>query len=143
MNQSLSIDFMGDSLWDGHKFRTFNVVDDFNREALVIEVDLNLLAKRVTRALDKVGMERGYFRQLRMDNGPEFIKRGKSTKNSFIEQFKGTFRSEIFDYYVFHTLSEVGETSENWLEEYNREHLHFSLRNLTPREYREKFIAIE
>ncbi len=110
MNQSWSIDFMSDSLWDGRKFRTFNVVDDFNREALAIEIDLNLPAKRITRVLDRVGMERGYPRQLRMDNGPEFIsltmaewaedhaihlefiERGKPTQNSFIERFNGTFR---------------------------------------------------
>ncbi len=161
MNQSWSIDFMSDSLWDGRKFRTFNVVDDFNREALAIEVDLNLPAKRITRVLDRVGMDRGYPRQLRMDNGPEFIslamaewaenhaihlefiERGKPTQNSFIERFNGTFRSEILDYYVFHTLSEVRETAENWLEEYNRERPHSSLGDLTPREYREKFMAME
>ncbi len=161
MNQSWSIDFMSDSLWDGRKFRTFNIVDDFNREALAIEVDLNLPAKRVTRVLDRVGMERGYPKQIRMDNGPEFIslamaewaekhavhlefiERGKPTQNSFIERFNGTFRSEILDYYVFHTLSEVREIAENWLEEYNRERPHSSLGNLTPKEYREKFMAME
>jgi len=54
MNQSWSIDFMSDSLWDGRKFRTFNVVDDYNREALAIEVDLSLPAQRVTRVLDRL-----------------------------------------------------------------------------------------
>jgi len=32
VNQSLSIDFMNDALVCGRRFRTFNVVDDFNRK---------------------------------------------------------------------------------------------------------------
>ncbi len=55
------------------RFRTFNVVDDFNREALSIEIDLNLPALRVVRVLDRIAANRGYPVMLRMDNGPEFI----------------------------------------------------------------------
>ena len=43
-NHCWSMDFMSDSLLCGCRFRTFNLVDDFNREALAIEVDLNLPA---------------------------------------------------------------------------------------------------
>jgi len=49
INGSWSVDFMSDALWDGHRFRTFNVIDDFNREALAVEIDLNLPASRVVR----------------------------------------------------------------------------------------------
>lgn len=38
----------------GRRFRTFNVVDDCNREALSIEIDLNLPALRVVRVLDRI-----------------------------------------------------------------------------------------
>ncbi|AJJ03277.1 HTH-like domain protein [Yersinia pseudotuberculosis IP 32953] len=55
LNQSWSIDFMHDALVCGRRFRTFNVVDDFNREALAIEIDLNIPAQRVVCA----GQERG------------------------------------------------------------------------------------
>ena len=44
LNQSWSIDFMHDALVCGRRFRTFNVVDDFNGEALAIEIDLNILS---------------------------------------------------------------------------------------------------
>jgi putative transposase len=56
VNECWSADFMSDALWCGRRFRTFNVVDDFNREALTIEVDLNLPAERVVRVLDRVAL---------------------------------------------------------------------------------------
>lgn len=73
MNQCWSMDFMHDSLMCGRRFRTFNVVDDFNREALAIEVDLNLPAPRIVRVLDRIAAWRGYPAKIRTDNGPEFV----------------------------------------------------------------------
>ncbi|MFU0779314.1 MAG: Integrase catalytic domain-containing protein [Citrobacter braakii] len=73
LNQSWSVDSMHDALVCGHRFRTFNVVDDFNREALSIEIDLNLPALQVVRELDWIAANRGYPVMLRMDNGLEFI----------------------------------------------------------------------
>ena len=64
---------MSDALWCGCRFRTFNVLDDFNREALAIDIYLNLQAQRVIRTLDRIAVCRGYPVKLRMDNGPEFI----------------------------------------------------------------------
>lgn len=63
---------MSDALC-GRRFRTFNVVDRFNREVLAIEVDLNLLAERIIRVLERVAIWRGYPQRLRLDNGPELI----------------------------------------------------------------------
>jgi len=73
MNQSWSIDFMHDALVCVRRFRTFNVVDDFNREALAPEIDLNIPAQRVVRVLDRIVANRCYPLKLRMDNGPELI----------------------------------------------------------------------
>ena len=73
MNRCGSIDFMCDRLFYGRRFRTLNVVDDFNREVLAIEIDVGLSAERVTRVLDRVVAWRGYPSMLRQDNGPEFI----------------------------------------------------------------------
>jgi putative transposase len=73
VNHCWSIYFMRDTLYSGRAFRTFNAVDDFNREVLAVEVDTNLPAGRVLRVLDRVAEERGrYPEKLRMDNGPEF-----------------------------------------------------------------------
>ena len=60
VNRCWSMDFMSDSLFCGCRFRTFNVVDDFNREVLAIEVDLNLPAPRVIRVLERIIAWRGY-----------------------------------------------------------------------------------
>lgn len=66
---------MSDSLENERSFRTFNVLDDFNREALWIEIDLSLPAARVTRVLDTLAEWGGYPDKMRVDNGPEFISR--------------------------------------------------------------------
>lgn len=50
----------------GRRFRTFNVVDDFNREVLPIEIDLSLPAPRVIRVLERVSLFRGYPEKLSM-----------------------------------------------------------------------------
>lgn len=67
INSSWSIDFMSDALWDGRRFRTFNVLDDFSREALAIEIDLNLPATRVIRTLERIAAWRGYPTKLRLE----------------------------------------------------------------------------
>jgi putative transposase len=54
VNQCWSVDFMSDALWDGRRSRTFNVVDDYNREALAIEIDLSLPSPRVVRVLNRI-----------------------------------------------------------------------------------------
>jgi putative transposase len=152
-NVCWSIDFMSDALMNGQRFRTFNVLDDYNREALAIEVDTSLPAARVVRVLERVTAWRGIPAKLRMDNGPElvsaalaewaekrgieleFIQPGKPTQNSFIERFNRTFRDEVLDFYVFSRLSEVREITENWLKEYNEQRPHESLGDITPSEF--------
>lgn len=59
INQSCSMDFMHDALTDGHTFRLFNVIDDDNYEALIVEIDFSLPAKRVIRSLNQLIEYRG------------------------------------------------------------------------------------
>ncbi len=157
INQCWSIDFMSDALMNGRRFRTFNVVDDYNREVLANEVGLNLPSQRSIRVLDRIALTRGYPAKMRMDNGPElisttmatwaeehnidleFIQPGKPIQNSYIERFKRTYRSEVLDKYAFRDLEEVREISRNWIREYNEERPHQSLGKLTPMEYRIKY----
>ena len=72
-NQVWSIDYMSDSLWDGRKFRLLNIVDDYNREVLHIEVDTSLPTTRLIRSLEYLREFRGLPKMIRVDNGPEFI----------------------------------------------------------------------
>ena len=150
-NHCWSVDFMRDTLYSGRVFRTFNAVDDYNREALAVEIDTNLPSGRVVRVLDRIADERGcYPEKLRMDNGPEFvgmvmagwaeehgvdlefIQPGKPTQNSYIERFNRTYREEVLDLYVFNSLSEVRAVTEDFIREYNEERPHESLGNMTP-----------
>jgi len=72
-NQTWSLDFMSDTLSDGRTFRTLTVIDDYNREALWIEVDTSLPSERVIRVLEQLLFGRGKPSSIRMDNGPELI----------------------------------------------------------------------
>lgn len=152
-NRVWSADFMADALWSGRRFRTFNVMDDYNREGLKIEVDISLPAPRVVRVLDELIASRGKPDQLRLDNGPEFVSQalalwakeqgirlqfiqpGKPTQNALIERFNRTVRTEVLDCYVFHTLGEVRRMTRDWLQRYNGQRPHETLGNLTPHEY--------
>ena len=136
-NEVWSIDFMHDSLESGRSFRTFNVIDDFNREALAIEIDFSLPSERVIRVLNRIIKERGKPRLVRMDNGPEFIsaifalwakerrinldfiKPGKPTQNAYVERFNRTFREQLLDCNLFSSLEEVQLATTNWMWEYN------------------------
>jgi len=72
-NVTWSMDFMADHLADGRAFRLLNVLDDFNREGLGIEVDFSLPAERVIRSLENIIEWRGKPQTIRVGNGPEYI----------------------------------------------------------------------
>jgi len=152
-NSFWSMDFMSDSLACGKKFRTLNVLDDFNRESLAIEIDYSLPAERVTRVLDQVALLRGYPSFIRVDNGPELIswrlqdwaeqhgviinhiQPGKPAQNGYIERFNRTYREDVLDQYWFSDLEEVRDITDEWMNMYNGQRPHSSLGNKTPWEF--------
>jgi putative transposase len=154
-NQIWSIDFMSDSLVDGRKFRVLNVIDDFNRESLAIEVDTSLPSLRVIRVLERLIAQRDCPANIRCDNGPEFISHkleewcsderrrislqfiqpGKPTQNAYIERKNGSMRRELLDAYLFTSLKEVRCLSEAWRHDYNTERPHKSLGYQSPHSY--------
>lgn len=152
-NEVWSVDFMSDSLYCGKKFRTFNVIDDFNREVVHIEVDTSLSSHRLVRVFEKIALERPLPKVLRCDNGPEFlgaefvtwaesagieimyIQPGKPNQNAYIERFNRTYRTEVLNLYLFRDLEEVREITYWWMIDYNEKRPHDSLDSLTPMEY--------
>ena len=150
-NQAWFADFMSDALAHGRSFRTFNLIDDYNREALRIEVDVSMTAARVLRVLEQVASIRGLPEQLRVDHGPEFTSAafvhwcesrdinlaftqpGTPTQNGFIERFIGSYRRGALDAWVFMDRQQVREETEPWVTEYNTVRLHESLGDGSPR----------
>jgi putative transposase len=154
-----SADFMSDALACGRRFRTFNVVDDFNREALHIEVDTSITSARLVRIFEQLRHDHGALPQvLRTDNGPEFlgetfvmwaktngmaiqyIQPGKPNQNAYIERFNRTFRDELLNQHLFLRLEDVREATHWWMIEYNEQRPHDSLGEMTPCEYRQQFV---
>jgi len=153
INSSWSMDFMSDCLQSGQRFRTLNILDDFNRELLHIEIDTSMPSQRVVRVLEEIKEWRGLPNQIRVDNGPEFIadnlrswaednnvkilfiQPGKPMQNAYVERFNKTYRTEVLDYYSFLSLKEVREITKDWMEDYNHNRPHGSLNDCSPIEF--------
>jgi len=150
INMTWSIDFMHDRLDDNRGFRTFNVLDDYNREGLGIEVDLSLPSARVIRTLERIIEWRGKPQTIRSDNGPEYIsgefqnwakKRGihlqyiqpgKPQQNAYVERFNRTVRHEWLDEHLFSSIEHAQQTATQWLWRYNAERPNMALGGFTP-----------
>ena len=150
-NQVWSIDFMSDSLVDGRSFRTFNVLDDYNREGLGIEVDQSLPSARVIRALEHIIEWRGVPSAIRCDNGPEYLSQtlvdwanerqitlmyiqpGKPTQNAYIERFNRTVRHEWLDMHLFESIEHAQSLATAWLWTYNNERPNTAIGGVPPR----------
>jgi len=152
-NESWSMDFMSDELYNGQRIKLLTLVDNFTRESLAIEVADRLGGQRLVEILMGVVQEKGFPKSIRVDNGPEFtskmldqwaylnsveldfIRPGKPTDNALIEAFNGRFRHECLNESWFLSLEDAMEKVEEWRQHYNRERPHGSLGNLSPVEF--------
>jgi putative transposase len=152
-NESWSMDFMSDELYNGQRIKLLTLVDNFTRESLAVEVDGRIGGHGVVEVLRRVAAERGLPEKIRLDNGPEFTSRildqwaylngveldfirpGKPTDNAFIESFNGRFRQECLNESWFLSLEDARHKVEKWRQHYNGERPHGALGNLTPVEY--------
>lgn len=150
MNETWSMDFMHDGLNDGRVYRLFNIIDDFNREGLGMEVDLSLPAERVIRTLERIIEWRGKPKILRCDNGPEYISSklkdwaqrkeihiayiqpGNPQQNAYVERFNRTVRYDWLNQDIFYDIEEVQEKATKWLWHYNNERPNMALGGITP-----------
>jgi putative transposase len=148
-----SMDFTVDTLADGRGFRTRNIVDDFTRECVAIEVDGALPGLRVARVLDRLHAAIGLPACLVCDNGPEFagrtldawayahdvalrfIRPGKSIENAYVESFNGKFRDECLNEHWFVSLADAKAAIEAWRIDYNTVRPHSSLGDRTPEQF--------
>jgi putative transposase len=148
-----SMDFMVDTLADGRGFRTLNIVDDYTRQCVAIEVDRSLPGLRVVRVLDRLAETIGLPDILVMDNGPEFsgraldtwayargvqlrfIRPGKPIENAFVESFNGKFRDECLNEHWFASVAEARMLIEAWRVDYNTVRPHSALWGATPEQF--------
>ena len=128
-NETWSMDFMSDKLMNGKSIRTFNVLDDFNREGLGIDVDYSLPSLHVQRSLDQIIEERGKPKRIRCDNGPEYIAKsmeewaekrgieldyiqsGNPQQNAYVERYNRTVRHEWLEMNMFETIEDAQDTA--------------------------------
>jgi putative transposase len=148
-----SMDFTADTLADGRVFRTLNIVDDFTRECVAIEVDRSLPGLRVARVLDRLQATVGLPHSIVVDNGPEFagraldawayargvalrfIRPGKPIENAYVESFNGKFRDECLNEHWFVSLADARAAIETWRVDYNTVRPHSSLAGETPEQF--------
>ena len=156
-----AMDFQFDVTADGRALKLLNVVDEFTREALAIEVERSIDADRVVATLDRIVIERGgppAF--VRFDNGPEFIAYavadwcrfndvgtcfidpGSPWQNAWIESFNGRLRDEFLNGWQFDSLREAQVLIEDWRIDYNNNRPHSAFGLLTPTEFANQWATI-
>jgi putative transposase len=156
VNESWSMDFVSDNLFNGRRIRSLTVVDNFSRECLGIWVDQSIRSKDVVKFVRRITFQREFPERVFLDNGPELIGKsmdrwayesrvtldfsrpGKPTDKPFIESFNGSFRDECLNLHWFLSLTDAKEKIELWRGEHNTFRPHSSLDNLTPREFAEQ-----
>jgi putative transposase len=152
INESWSMDFMHDQLGNSRRYRLLNVIDDYNREALDIEVDFSLPSERVIRTLNQIIEWRGKPQKIRMDNGPEYISHklkewadrleialvyiepGNPQQNAYVERFNRTVRYDWLSQEIFETIEEVQNKATHFCWYYNNERPNMALGGITPKQ---------
>ena len=152
-NESWSMDFVSDALFNGKRLRALTVVDNFTRQCLAIEVDKGIRGEQVVFVLETIAARRGLPETIFCDNGPEFISRtldkwaydntvtlnfsrpGKPTDNAIIESFNGSFRDECLNTNWFLSIEDARMKIESWRIDYNETRPHMSLGWFTPLEF--------
>jgi putative transposase len=152
-NEVWCYDFLFDRTLPGESIKFLPVLDEYTRESLAIEVDLQLGSDRVIEVLERLVRERGAPKHIRSDNGPEFIadqlrrwmrsrgiepiyiEPGCPWQNGFVESFNGKFRDECLNMELFWNKEEAHVIVEDWRRRYNQERPHSALAYLSPREF--------
>lgn len=156
VNQIWGIDFAGDQLDNGRRFRSLCVIDQFSRECPAIKADTSIPGVVVVKLLDYLKEVRGLPKIIVCDNGPEFTSRvfwewaernnvkisyirpGKPIENAYTESFIGKFRDECLNENVFRNLQDARDKIERYRNDYNHNRPHRALQMLSPMEFLRK-----
>ncbi len=149
-----AMDFQFDTTADGRQIKLLNVIDEFTRECLAVEVDRTIDADHVVEVLDRIMLQRGGAPvYVRFDNGPEFVAHaiddwcrfnstgamfidpGSPWQNAWIESFNGRLRDELLNSWRFDSLLEARVIIEDWRLDYNANRPHTAHGDLTPTEF--------
>jgi len=140
-----SYDFVHARTHDGRSFRMLNIIDEYTRECLSIDVARHLRSEDVLERLAWLMATRGVPKHIRSDNGAEFtakavrgwlskvgvntlyIEPGSPWENGYIESFNGKLRDELLQGEIFYTLREAKVLIEQWRNDYNTIRPHSSL----------------
>lgn len=149
-NHVWALDYQHDATADGRELKFLNVVDEFTREALAIEVDRTINAEQTVAVLGRLAGERGAPANIRSDNGPEltaavlrewcrqgstgtaYIEPGSPWQNAYVESFNSRLRDELLNVEVFTSLAEARVLADDWREDYNANHPHSALGMMSP-----------
>jgi putative transposase len=148
-----AMDFQFDTTADGRTLKMLNVIDEYTRECLAIEVDRSIDADHVVAVLDRLALQRGAPMFVRFDNGPEFIAHavddwcrfndtgamfidpGSPWQNAWIESFNGRLRDELLNGRQWDSLLEARVIIEDWRIDYNINRPHTAHGDLSPAEF--------
>ncbi len=149
-NHVWALDYQHDATDDGRELKFLNVVDEFTREALAIEVDRSIDAEQTVAVLERIAAERGAPANIRSDNGPEltaavlrewcrlggtgtaYIEPGSPWQNAYVESFNSRLRDELLNTEVFTCLAEAQVLAEDWRTDHNANHPHSALGMRSP-----------
>ncbi|HVQ98589.1 MAG TPA: integrase core domain-containing protein [Mycobacterium sp.] len=142
---------------DGRTIKMLNVIDEYTREALAIEVDRSIDADGVVDVLNRLALTHGAPYYVRFDNGPEFVAHavsdwcrfnsagslfidpGSPWQNAWIESFNGRLRDELLNSWRFDSLLEARVIIEDWRCDYNANRPHSAHGELTPAEFAQQW----
>jgi len=152
-NEVWAIDFIHDRTEDGRSLKMLVVIDEFTRECLALEVSRHMTCRDVIAVLDELTAIRGAPKNIRSDNGPEFIaqalqrwcreggtnalyiKPGAPWQNGIVESFNGRLRDELLSSEIFQSLAEATYLCNRWRLDYNHRRPQRALGNQTPAEF--------
>jgi putative transposase len=150
LNQTWTLDFMTETLYDGRRVRLLTVIDEGNRKGLEIALGVSLPSRRVVRVMNELVALHGRPTAVRVDNGPEctaqpfvdwcaqhrvathYTQPRKPDQNAYIERFNRSYRTEVLNAHLFESIAELQALTNAWLRIYNSERPHNSLGRVPP-----------